>query len=90
MRLLAGSSNSGTATFGKVALVAGSKGSPEGPAWAGAIIVAVSAAIISNAERTEANIRTVNYAVNYEWARQNTVRILPLATVVIPRLAWHF
>lgn len=85
-----GSSNCGVATSGVEAAVAGSNGSPEGPASAGAIVVAVSAAIISSAERTEANIRTVNYAVNFEWARQKTMRILPLATVVIPRLAWHF
>ena len=44
----------------------GSKGSPEGPAWAGAIIVAVSAATISSAERKEANIRTVKSAVNQQ------------------------
>ena len=85
-----GSSNCGVATSGVEAAVAGSNGSPEGPALAGAITVAVSAAITSSAERTEANIETVYCAVNLEWVRQYTVRILPLATVLIPRLAWHF
>jgi hypothetical protein len=66
------SSKSGTATFGRAALAAGTKGSAEGPALAGAIIVAVSAATISSAERKEANILTVKLAVNQPEARAFT------------------
>src|SRR3954470_13642839 len=85
-----GSSSSGTAISGRVALVDGSTGSPEGPAWAGAIIVAVSAATISSAERNEANIETVKSAVNHPNARAYTSRILAEAPVAIPRLALAF
>src|SRR5690242_13170246 len=84
-----GSSRSGTATFGAACVAAGTKGSPEGPALAGAIIVAVSAATISSAERKEANILTVKLAVNPPNGAPNYSRILAPATLVIPRLAWQ-
>src|SRR5690242_10552026 len=77
-------------TTSGVALAAASTGSPEGPALAGAIIVAVSAATISSAERKEANIMTVIRAVKSPNTCAQYLRILPLRSPVIPRLAWHF
>ena len=56
---------------------------------AGAIAVAVSAAQISNAERREANILTVENAVNLRPTHAIYLRLLVLASLVIPRLAWH-
>ena len=55
-----GSSSSGTETFARVALAAETSLSPVGPACAGAIVVAVSAAQISSAERKEAKRFAVN------------------------------
>src|SRR6185295_12801253 len=85
-----GSSNCGVATSGVDAAVAGRKGSPEGPASAGAIVVAVSAAIISSAERKEANIPTVDSAANHLKPCACYFANTTEAPLVIPRLAWHF
>src|SRR6185437_2724849 len=84
-----GSIRSGTEIFGSVAAATAVSGSLEVPACAGAIAVAVSAAQISNAERREANILTVENAVNLRPTHAIYLRLLVLASLVIPRLAWH-
>src|SRR4029079_5527641 len=56
---LFGSSRSGSVTVGRVAFAAERKGSGTVPALTGAIIVAVNAATISNAERKEAKIHSI-------------------------------
>jgi hypothetical protein len=50
-------------TFGKVLLATETRVSVAGPALAGVNVLAVSAAQISRADRKEANISAVNFAV---------------------------
>src|SRR6478672_4867184 len=58
------SSNAGTATVGRDALVAEISGSLVGPAWAGATELALMAAQISKADRIEGNMKSAKHAVN--------------------------
>src|SRR6185369_4673047 len=84
-----GSSRSGTGTVGRSTASAGSTGLGDDPACAGAIVTALSAAQISNADRKEANMNAVKLAVSTLKERRITRDYFRNSPPGVPRLAWH-